>query len=299
MGISTIPVVSSGGSGSTPQTSKLFFAGPVTGAAAVPTFRSIATTDLATGTASASNFLRGDGTWSAPAAGGNSMTRGTWATHIGASGVTAGDMYQITDAPYLAVWTGSAWTYYYKGYLCTPPALKTWAWKNQGASTITSNGTEFLFAAPTLWRGRETAVTAPFVVTMQYTGVSREPGTNQAGTGVYITNSSGDTAVFGYTPVQGLALTKYNNAGTYLSQSVNFNMPTANQASFQGYRIADNGTNIIADVSLDGFNWWNVYTGTRAVTFASGGAATQAGFGGYHNDGNWWNRVSVFDFTVT
>lgn len=52
------------------QSAATFFAGPLTGGAAGPTFRAIAATDFNSGTgASSSTFLRGDMTWGTPGAG--------------------------------------------------------------------------------------------------------------------------------------------------------------------------------------------------------------------------------------
>lgn len=51
------------------QSANQIFAGPTTGAAAVPTFRTVVAADLGTGTANSSTYLRGDMTWSAVSAG--------------------------------------------------------------------------------------------------------------------------------------------------------------------------------------------------------------------------------------
>lgn len=48
------------------QNANVVFAGPSSGAASAPTFRSLAPADLGTGTADSTKFLRGDGTWAAP-----------------------------------------------------------------------------------------------------------------------------------------------------------------------------------------------------------------------------------------
>lgn len=62
------------------QTAKTFFAGPVSGSAATPTFRAISMSDLGTGTPSSSNFLRGDGSWQSVSSG---LTIGTTAISSG------------------------------------------------------------------------------------------------------------------------------------------------------------------------------------------------------------------------
>lgn len=51
------------------QAANLVFAGPATGADAVPGFRALAVADLGTGTPDATTFLRGDGTWSTTSTG--------------------------------------------------------------------------------------------------------------------------------------------------------------------------------------------------------------------------------------
>jgi len=63
----TISAFTLGGLAGT-QTAATFFAGPVSGSAATPTFRAISMSDLGTGTPSSSNFLRGDGSWQTVAA---------------------------------------------------------------------------------------------------------------------------------------------------------------------------------------------------------------------------------------
>lgn len=65
------------------QTAATFFAGPVSGSAATPTFRAISMSDLGTGTPSSSNFLRGDGSWQTVATG---LTINSTAISSGTSG---------------------------------------------------------------------------------------------------------------------------------------------------------------------------------------------------------------------
>lgn len=70
------------------QTAATFFAGPVSGSAATPTFRAISMSDLGTGTPSSSNFLRGDGSWqtvSASPAGSNTQIQFNSSGSFGAS----------------------------------------------------------------------------------------------------------------------------------------------------------------------------------------------------------------------
>jgi len=78
----TISAFTLGGLAGT-QTAKTFFAGPVSGSAAAPTFRAISMSDLGTGTPSSSNFLRGDGSWQSVSSG---LTIGTTAIASGTAG---------------------------------------------------------------------------------------------------------------------------------------------------------------------------------------------------------------------
>lgn len=59
------------------QAANVIFAGPTSGGAATPTFRSIVAADLGTGTANSSTYLRGDMTWATVA-----ITPGGSTTHI-------------------------------------------------------------------------------------------------------------------------------------------------------------------------------------------------------------------------
>jgi hypothetical protein len=84
MSVTGSPVTTSGTMSITlnTQTANTIFSGPVSGSTASPSFRSMVTADIpnstvtipkisATGTASSTTFLRGDGSWSTPAGGGS------------------------------------------------------------------------------------------------------------------------------------------------------------------------------------------------------------------------------------
>lgn len=97
--ISGSPVITTGTlTGSfTTQTANQFFAGPTSGGAVTPTFRTINTTDLGTGTANNTTFLRGDLTWQPVSAGITTLNTLTAASQTFAVG-TAGADFNIASA---------------------------------------------------------------------------------------------------------------------------------------------------------------------------------------------------------
>lgn len=76
------------------QNANQIYAGPTSGLASAPTFRALVTADLGTGTASASNWLRGDLSWVSPVA---SFAKTGGTVRTGAISLTQGTNISIVD----------------------------------------------------------------------------------------------------------------------------------------------------------------------------------------------------------
>lgn len=153
--VSGTPVTSSGTLTGTlaTQNANLVFAGPTTGSAAAPTFRSLVAADvpnldaakittgtlgtarLGSGSASASTFLRGDGTWAAPTAGAGGSTTQFQFNNAGALGGTSNFLFTAASGQVTLNQAGNGnQTLYGKRVTDTAPTGNFVLFQNQAAN---------------------------------------------------------------------------------------------------------------------------------------------------------------------
>lgn len=145
--ISNSPVTTSGTLTFTlnTQTKNTFLAGPSSGSNAQPTFRTINTADLGTGTANSTTYLRGDGTWATISAGAGTVTSVSsgnlsplFTSGVSNATTTPSITYTLTSAGAYTILgnnTGSsaAPTYF-------TPTLASALFANQGTTTTVLHG---------------------------------------------------------------------------------------------------------------------------------------------------------------
>lgn len=121
------------------QTTKTFLAGPTSGSPAAPTFRTIATGDLGTGTANSGTYLRGDQTWATVTAG---NTNGYGPVASLPATCVVGDTYTPSDRiwKYIAIATNT-WQAYYMGVPITPTLAANWTYQINTSTTSTKSDT--------------------------------------------------------------------------------------------------------------------------------------------------------------
>lgn len=123
-GVSGSPITSSGTLAVSwnNQNANTFLSGPSTGSPAAPTFRAITTTDLGTGTANSTTYLRGDLTWATPPGSGGTVT---------SVGISMPSQFGVTGSP------------------VTTSGTLTITWNNQTANYVLAGPTSGGSAAPT------------------------------------------------------------------------------------------------------------------------------------------------------
>jgi hypothetical protein len=206
---------------------------------------------------------------------------------------TSGDMYMINNSVYISAVCGASNTYTYYGSLgnLIPPPTTGWSWVNQGSSTIdTTNGFtegDFPLTNATALSGRcRTAPSTPYTITAYLlTGNGHESGPwlgwtdgtkfvtirwGQTGSNAHVVTDKWTTATSfsaAYTEVSGVDILQYPTA---LSPSV--------------VRIADDGTNLIVSLSVDGYHFRQFDSQSRTNFMTTG--PTSVCFGGYNNSSN-------------
>lgn len=224
--------------------------------------------------AGTTRFLREDATFAVPSGSGGSVTPqvGPYAS-LPASPST-GQIYECTDTPLRAIYTGTAWQWFYSGFpIKKPPAASGFTLTAFGANTPTFSDTYGVYNVRVPANGGgagtetckfwlKTAPATPWTVTMGFTLQMPVPAAF-AKIGLLFRNStsglnhqyrvlydnSGSLSVFE------MGSTKYNgNSGV-----ANYQVSTVVERGPFWLRIQDDGTSRICSYSIDGINF-EVYT---------------------------------------
>lgn len=162
-------------------------------------------------------------------------------------------------------------------YPITTPVDSGFSWLNQGsASTTTTNGAVFLSApasATTEFRGRIKAKTAPYTITASMLPLFSPA--NFARVGLFFTDGT-KIAFFGvgYNANPRLFSSTFNTV-----TSINADYTTQIFSGYSGMlwlRIADNNTNRVCSLSMDGINFIEIHSVVRTDFLT----ATSVGWGG-------------------
>ena len=243
--------------------------------------------------------------------GGIAVTMGAISSLPG-SGVSTGDMYLCTDAPYRFVWSGSIWVAYYRDSLVQVPPASGWSWDTQGGSTVDfAHG--FLAAmfagSSTTWRlYYRTAPSTPYSIVTRISKLSWTGGTSASNDGVGLVFRDGSGKFIAFYVLtqgtnQGVLIEKWTNVASF-SGSYNgamHNDLTYGTAQFAMAReiylkITDTGTDLLFYWSFDGFYWQQFDSRARTDFLSSG--PTQIGIGGRMEVGiSDGYLVDVFDWS--
>jgi hypothetical protein len=219
-----------------PQTTKTFLAGPVSGGPAVPGFRDIQSTDLPVATTSLVGAVKPDGTTTTIDPDGTIHVVG------GNNGL-------------------------FGGLLSTPPALASWTWANQGSATASqgsinnsialvvpsaANNVRFLY---------QSAVTAPWTVTVYLRALLAQSDSQIIGLYLY-DSSTGKILGFEYYQSQtggsGYRATRWNS--TSGGGTIPFTGTSPTILTDLWLRAVNTGTTLQYWVSPDGENWLDIYS---------------------------------------
>lgn len=198
------------------------------------------------------------------------------------AGNKAGDTYKCTDSGYDAIYDGTNWVWFYRGHRAYPPAIgHTYAWTNQGSSTVaTTDGT---FTLKTVGTGSDqnrfygiTAPSMPFtleagmVVASSATAYSSGASNNG---GYFSGISAYNGTQFVVQDISGQPNSNSPNMEfIYFNSTTSFNTSWKNQlfhnSGLVWMRILfTNATDRTCSFSLDGANYVQFLDQTGATSF--------------------------------
>lgn len=239
------------------ETANTVLAGPTSGGAATPTFRSLVAADMTAG------------------AGAGVTYTGTYAAMPAAATAGNGSVYYATDSFGSFRSTGAAWeTFAPSGVKLPDPNLITMAWQNQGTATIdtTHGGISMSIPASTVnsLRVREWALpAAPYTFTAAVIFNMRTVATaNGCGIGIKEAgNGKCHTAAFGndagLSGQRGQTVYKWTNLTTFSASYVSTQCREFGYGHIGFIRIQDDNTNRITSYSVDGVHWVVSHSVTR------------------------------------
>jgi hypothetical protein len=188
-----------------------------------------------------------------------------WGTHAQMAALTdmkSGDVFYFngTDTMYTnAVYNGSSWDLYYRGYKCTPPVLGSFTWLNQNSASASAYGGGVLVAKPhsgsSISTLRKSVPSNPYtlrtlVIGESNAGVDYGAGVALISTALVVTNQQHPLFV---------ALQKWTNSTTF---SANYATATlGKQRDVLLSEINDNSTNRISRTTgVLGGSWRDLHT---------------------------------------
>ena len=265
------------------QNANLIFAGPVSGGASAPTFRSLVAADHGTGTATANTVLLGNLTWgTVPNAGltNSSLTIGT--TNI-ALGGTSTSLAGITNLTAASIGTTV-------NAIGTVGSTATVNWTTSSLATCTltaSTATTFTFTAPTV-----SGVYLTLEVTAPASGSASNP--TWPATVVFPLG----TMVLPYTA--GGIVTKYIfywDGTKYLciDSEIEFATPQSGAFLYAGNNIGQTAANTFGKAATGSYIGWNYSGGSAEMDFLNYSSSATGGFNWYKSDGTTITQVSQLD----
>lgn len=212
-------------------------------------------------------FLREDASWQVPSGTGNST--GTGASGSEPGGPTAGNLYFENNGIAIERYSGSAWERWGPIWPLAAPPTASWSWDNQGGASETQTASTIFLAGAgsgsTLRIRYRTAPSAPYTITALI-GLWTYPST--AGPGIcFREGSSGKVHAFRFQTTSALIISdKWTTATTFSANYTTDNTFAINQGLLAPYvwlRIADNNTNRVCSISLDGITFVQIDSQTR------------------------------------
>lgn len=205
-----------------------------------------------------------------------SSTAGTYAAMGSASAAGAGALYYTTDSIYTARSNGSTWDLWVQGTPVVDPNLQSWAWVNQGTSTVDTTlggiymsipagsvGVDSVRIYETTVPATPYTITAAVILNMDSTSNPMQTGIGwkEAASGKLHwhatgANSGGGTGKLITINYKFNTPTSFN--GTYAPPSTEFSQ--LGFGNLLWLRIKDDGTNRTSWYSHDSFHWVQFHT---------------------------------------
>ncbi len=191
------------------------------------------------------------------------------------------DFVHLTDAPYDASWTGSAWQFYLKnGIRATPADDSTFSWVNQDTATVSTTNrvvtlTQACGGGDSL-RCRRVAVPGSTPYTLTAAVNVHYPQENYASCGLFISDGTKfETLSPSMNSGEGIRFYRFSTYSSYSSLPNTFFRSGFNGMNPLFLKIQNNGTNIIMSMSFDGFTYKQVNSHPKTEFL---GSATHVGF---------------------
>lgn len=238
----------------------------------------------------------------ADAAGGGGNATSTGAAGSEPGSPAAGDLYLPNNGLAIERYSGSAWAPWGPIFpLTKPPAAASWSWINQGSCSIADDRGAVLMTVPGTASGTENrivkkaapsvpyTITAAFLASLyptNYRGfqlVFRESGSGKLASYTFLHNS-GDLALY---------VRKWSDATTYSADYIANTKVNYLAGGLLWLRIADDNTNRICSVSLDGQHFTTLHSVGRTDFLT----ADEVGWGGYvQTNGSDTNYISLLSW---
>lgn len=228
-------------------------------------------TDVSTTTPASNDVLVYDGAnWvNAPVPGGAGNETDTGAAGsepAGSPGPAAGDLYFPNNGMYVERYSGSVWAPWGPIYPMTPFVDSGFTWDNQGGASLDLTFGNAYFHTPAASGTNvrayvKTAPATPYSITIAYTPMLSNSGTNFATGLVFRESGSGKIINFYFNNTEAINVAKWTNSSTFSASYTVLGLHTGKRSGGLAFlRITDNGTNRICAISVDGQHWETVHS---------------------------------------
>ena len=162
----------------------------------------------------------------------------------------------------------------------TPLVQSSWGWVNQSSGANVTQGATTVFMDSTatsagIHARTITAPATPYVITAMLRGQYYTAAINQQYAGVLFRELGGKLETFYVTSANQFQVVRFTSPTVFSAAQLAVTLIAA--GDYHWLRIADNGTNIIFSVSLDGVNYTQSYSEARGTFFSTSGGPQEVG----------------------